>query len=71
VRIGLAENRVEGRDDRHAKLAQHGEDVAPRPPSEDAVLVLHAQDVDAVDVQEVRGATVRGDVAFGDLEADA
>ena len=47
------------------------EDVAAGLAAEDPVLVLQRHDVDGVDVQEVRGAPVRGDVALGDLEAHA
>ncbi len=60
---------MQRRHDRHAELAEQGEDVAPGLAAEDAVLVLHAHHVDRVDVQEIRGTPVRRDVAFGDLEA--
>ena len=69
-RVGLREDGVERRDDRHAQLAQELEDVAAGLAAEDAVLVLHGHDVDRVDVEEVGGAPVGGDVALGDLEAD-
>ena len=36
--------------------------------AEDAVLVLHADDVDRVDVQKIGGAAVRGEVGLVDLE---
>ena len=48
-----------------------GEHVAARLAAEDPVLVLHADDVDGVDVQEVGGAAVGREVALGDLEANA
>ena len=70
-RIRLGEDRVQRRDDRHAQLAEQREHVAAGLAAEDAVLVLHAHDVDGVDVQEVRGAPVRREVALGDLEANA
>ncbi len=70
-RVRLAEDRVQRRHDRHAQLAQHGEHVASRGAAEDPVLVLDAEYVDAVDVEEIRGPTVRSDVGFGDLEPDA
>ena len=69
--IGLREDRVERRDDRHAEIAQELEHVAAGLRSEDAVLVLDGDDVDGADVEEVSGAPVRGDVALGDLEAYA
>src|SRR3954451_9174452 len=39
--------------------------------AKDAVLMLYANHVDSVDVQEVCGAAVGSDVALGDLEAHA
>ena len=70
VRVGLGEDRVKSRHDRHAKLAKQREDVAAGLAAEDSVLVLQAQDVDGIDVQEVRRTTVRREVALADLEAD-
>jgi hypothetical protein len=64
------EDRMERRHDRHAQLAQQRQHVAAALAAEDPVLVLHARDVDRVDVQEVRRPAVRGDVAVRDLEAD-
>lgn len=70
-RIGLGEDGVQRRDDRHPELAQELKDVAPGLSTEDSVLVLDRDDVDRVDVQEVRGAAVRRDLALGDLEPNA
>ncbi len=67
----LAEDRVQRRHDRHAELAKQRQHVAPRLAPEDPVFVLHAHDVDPVDVQEVGGTAVRRDVVLGDLETDA
>lgn len=69
--IGLAEDRVQGRDDGNADLAQEGEQVAACRASEDPVLVLHAEDVGRAQVQEARGAPVGGVLVLGQLEADA
>ena len=70
-RIGLGEDGVQRRDDRHPELAQELKDVAPGLSAEDSVLVLDRDDVDRVDVQEVRGAAVRRELALGDLEPNA
>ena len=68
-RIRLGENRMQRRHDRHSELAKKREHVAARLAAEDSVLVLHADDVDRVDVQKIRRAPVRGEIAVGDLEA--
>src|SRR2546423_1018134 len=47
------------------------EHVAAGLAAEDAVLVLHAHDIDRIHVQIIRGAAVRGDVVLGDLEANS
>jgi hypothetical protein len=68
---GLAQDRVQRRHDRHAQLAQEGDQVAAGLAAEDAELVLHRDDVDAVDVQVVGGPPVRRRIGLADLEADA
>jgi hypothetical protein len=65
------EDRVQRRHDGHADLAEEREEVAPRGAAEDAVLVLHAEDVGGAEVQEARGAPVRGQLVLGELEAHA
>ena len=70
-RVGLGEDGVQGRDDRHPQLAQQLKDVTPGLSTEDAVLVLDADDIDRVDVQEVGGPPVRRHLALRDLEANA
>ena len=67
----LAEDGVQRRHNRHAQLAKQCEDVAARLASEDSIFVLHAHDIDAIDVQEICRTAVRCDIAFGDLEPDA
>src|ERR1700752_1791917 len=39
--------------------------------AEDPVFVLHTNRIDGVYIQEVRSASIRSEVAFGDFEADA
>jgi hypothetical protein len=70
VGVRFSEDGVQRGHDRHAQLAQEHEDMAAGLAAEDSVLVLHAQDVDGIDVQEVRGTAVRRDVALADLEAN-
>ena len=65
------EDGVQGRDDRHAQLAQERQQQATGSPAEDAELVLHGHQVDAVDVEIVGGPAVRRRVGFGDLESHA
>jgi len=71
VFVRLPEHGVEGGHHRHAQLAQHRQDVASRRSPEDAVLVLHADKIHVVDVEEIRRAQVGGDLVLLQLEADA
>jgi len=71
LRVGTGEHGVERRHHRHAQLVQQSEDVSARRPAEDTVLVLQADEVDAVAVEEVGGATVRGQLLLGQLEPHA
>jgi hypothetical protein len=50
VGVRLAQHRVQGRDDRHAQLAEQRQHVPSRRPAEDAVLVLQADQIHVVDV---------------------
>ena len=61
--FGVGQDRVQRRHDRHAQLAQQRQQVTAGLAAEDAVLVLHGDDVDGVDVQEVGRARVGVDVA--------
>jgi hypothetical protein len=60
-----------GGDDRHPQLAQEREHVVARFAAEDPELVLHACDVDHVDVQEVGRPLVRSQLGLRDLEPHA
>ena len=44
----VAQNGVQGRDDRHAQFTQESQNVAARPPAENAILVLQADDIHVV-----------------------
>ena len=68
ARIGFAEDRVKGGDDRHAQLAEQGEDVTARRAAEDSELVLEIDNVHIVDVQEFRRPPIRRNLFLSDLE---
>ena len=55
----LLEDRVQRRDDGHAKLAQQREQMTPGLTAEDAELVLDADEVDMTQLEETRGPPVR------------
>ena len=61
---------VQGRHQRRAQIAQQREDVAPIRTAKNAELVLQADDVDLVDVQEIGRLGVGRQVVLAKLEAD-
>ena len=63
-------DRVQCSHQRGAQLAEQGEDVAAVWTAEDAEFVLQADEIDLVDVQEIRGLEVGRQIAFVKLEAD-
>ena len=71
IGVGIAQNRVKGRHDRHAQIAQQGQDVAARPAAIDAILVLQTHQVHVVDVQKISGPPIRIDVFFAQLKTNA
>ena len=71
IGVGVAQNGVQGRDDGHAQFAQEGQDVTARPPAEDAIFVLQADEVDVVDIQEVGGAAIRVNILLRQFKANA
>ena len=70
VGVRLAQDGVQGRDDRHPQVAQQAEDVAAGRAAVDAVLVLEADDVGVGEVQEVGRPEVAVQVLLVDLEPD-
>ena len=68
VLVGLLEDGVEGGDDRHAQVLQQADDIVARLAAIDAELVLEADGIDAVHVEEVDGAAVVADDPLADLE---
>jgi len=69
VRVGIAQDRMQGGHDRHVQLVQQREQVAARHAAEDAELVLHAENIDIRDVQEIGRAQIGRQLPFLYLEA--
>ena len=57
--------------DWHAELAQQRKNVRASLTAKDPVLVLDREHIYLVDVQEIRGALIRAEIPFCDLESDA
>ena len=70
IGIGIAQDRVQRRDDRHAQFAQECQDITARLSSEDAVFMLQRHHVHVVDVQEIGGAAIGFNILLGQFEAD-
>ena len=70
-RVGLRQDGVQRGDDGHPQVAQQRQHVRAGLAAEDAVLVLHAEHVHLVHVEEVGRAMVGGQVALVDLEPHA
>ena len=68
---GFSQDRVECGDDRHAQFPQQGQDMAPGPSAEDAVLVLERHHIHVIEVQKIGRSTVGFDLFFRYLKADA
>ena len=61
---------MKGSDNRHSQFAQECQDVTTGGPSEDAELVLQADDVHVADVEEVRGTQIGRQVLLLNLKAN-
>src|ERR1700693_1075931 len=61
---------MQRRDNAHSQFAQEGQDVSAGGSTENAELVLQADDVDVADVEKVRGAQIGGEVLFLNLETN-
>ncbi len=57
--VRFAQDGVKRRHQRHLQSTQHRQYVAARAPSEDAVFVLHADEIVAIEVKKIRRALVR------------
>ena len=71
IRVGVAQNGVQGRDDGHAQFTQEGQDVTARPSTEDAIFVLQAHEVYVVDIQKVGGAAIRVNILLRQFKSNA
>jgi len=56
--IGLAENRVECRHQRHLQFAKEREDISAGSASKDAIFMLQANNVVTVEVEKLRGLLI-------------
>ena len=68
IGVGLAQDRMQGRHDRHPQVPQEAEDMTARTPSEDPIFVLKADDVGIREVQEIGRAAIAVTVLLVDLE---
>src|SRR5262249_42135783 len=69
VSVRRSQDGVQGRDYRHPQVPQKAKDVAAGRASEDAELVLQAEDIRVAEVQEVCRPHVRVEVLLIDLES--
>ena len=67
---GLPQERVQRGHHGHAQFSQERQQVAAGRPAVDAELMLHADDVRAAEVEEIRRAPVGSQVLLLDLEAN-
>jgi len=68
VLVRFLKDGVERGDDRHAQVLQQADDIVSRLAAIDAELVLEADGIDAVHVEEVDGGAIVGDHPLADLE---
>jgi hypothetical protein len=67
--VRLAQNRVQRSDQRHFQSAQQGQNVAARGAAVDAVFMLQADKIVAIEVQEICGPLIGGNVFLRQLQA--
>ncbi len=71
VGVGVAQDRVQSGDDRHAQFTQERQDVTTGPAAVDAIFMLQRHHIHVVDIEKIGGAAIGVDVFLGQLEADA
>ena len=69
-RVGVTQHRMQGRHNRHAHFLQQRQQVAARGPAIDAELVLHAEHLRVIEVQEIRRAAIRIKILLDQFELD-
>jgi len=53
---------MECRDQRHSKLSEESQNVAPGAPPEYPVFMLQTDYIDVADIQKIRGCRVAGNI---------
>ena len=71
VSVGLTQNRMEGGHNRHLQAAQQLENMASSRAAKDSILVLQADHVDIVKVQEFRRSLIGGHIVLGERPTHA
>ncbi len=66
IGIGILQNRVKRRHDRHSDIAKELEQMASGGAAVNSEFVLHGKHLDVVDIQEFRGTPVGFDFLFLD-----
>ena len=61
---------MQRRDNRHAKITQERQDVAPCSSAEYPILELETDQIDIIDIEEVSCAGVRENVFLGEFKAN-
>ena len=67
--IRLAQNRMQRSDQRHFQPAQQNQNVAARGPAVDAVFMLQADEIVAIEVKKIGGPLIRGNVLLRQFQA--
>ena len=70
MRVGLAQNSVQGCDNGHAQFTKQSQDVAPGTPAKDAVFELQTCDIHIVNIQEVGGTAIRFNVLLRQFKSN-
>ncbi len=69
ILIGLAQNGVESGHNRHLQFAQQGQNVAAGNAAIDSVFMLHADEIVAIEIEELRSPLIRGQVFLLQFQA--
>ena len=69
IRIGIAQDCVKRCNQRHLQLVQQRENVTARNPAVDAILMLQADKIVAVEIQELGGSLIGSDILLLKFQA--